>query len=212
MRAHTKQKREFQESHRERLRVLQVINDTSRQEVLKLFPPGSCIVSARVVIEVLNRFGIRARPVGASVIVVNDRFVDRLQSRGWPADRATAWRWRRDHGAISLAIGRRPGRREDAPAHVVVVATMGADSYLLDPALDQLNQLGQCRLEPLLSRLDTTFFADRDPHHVAALNDEWLAIYQPDFADRSWEATPLWEEWRIPTQEVLRRVPHVESF
>jgi hypothetical protein len=102
--------------------VLQLAADVVRPVVLTEFAADSCIATSRVLIEVLRRLNIPARPWAVNLLMFNpagwDLYQDGIPVREWPAD---AW-----------SVGFR-GDRPGEVGHVAVVA----GARLIDASLDQ---------------------------------------------------------------------------
>jgi hypothetical protein len=140
--------------------ALHHIPDVVRAAILADFNADSCTATAHVTLNALDYFGIPAKPVGVSVLIVNadaaQQVSDYLNEHG--ADRiddamnALATHMRdiapeTPNTPWTLGLGvQEPG--QDGAGHVVVTAD---DTWLLDPSLDQANRpLKNMYLEPLL--------------------------------------------------------------
>lgn len=202
----SRKKRERRASQKRRSPFLEKVCKVCREEVLRRFQPSSCIVSTRVVIEVLKEFCIPARPVVASAIVMNSKFAECLESYGRLPDHVTSWEWREKHGAISFGLARRSDPQKNWPAHMVAIADSDKGRYLLDPSLDQLNHLGHsCVLKPFVCSVGRAFLGSGEPH-CEDLEKGWSVFYVPDITDNSWINSPNWEQWGESAQEALRRL------
>jgi hypothetical protein len=145
-------------------RILWVIRDHGRAEILKEFRLDSCIGSTRVVCKVLDHFGYRAVPFGAKVHVYNP-VMTKAMARGikFPDSGSPELHRMLDLiGGWSVGLGETP---VDADPVGHLVALLPKEKLIVDASLDQANRpQKQIELPPvLIAHVDDDFIAGKSP-------------------------------------------------
>ena len=143
----------------------------------------SCIASTRVTIEVMNHFGIPAKPLPVFTAVYNAAYALRYKAMGnrWPKDEDELERWHAECGAQSIGIGYHEGPPEAGkwPGHLVAVVN---NRFLVDASVDQVEQCQHGIFLPgtLSERVTRPFLAGKEWIEVAVHPDS-----DPDYKNSS---------------------------
>ena len=178
---------------------------TVRAEVLRAgFTASSCILSTRVLMNVLDYLGIEAKPVAVTVVAFNSKGWE-LHNAGKPLEDDDAW----SVGIEGTGKRRRNATtgRMDWDGHLIALTD---DGYVLDPSLDQLSRPAKAlTLTPLASKLSAPL--RHDNHQGFARNDGTVILYRLlDLPNSSWSNSADWrqkhQEIRTVTATVIRRL------
>jgi len=138
-------------------KVLKVLLEKARQEILKEFNPDSCIVSTAVCIDVLKHFGILAEPLPVRVMVFNKIAVDCINKWGMPVKDHTIYEWSRKYGAWSVGVGFSKRLDTGYVGHLVALVE---NTEILDISLDQASRpQHKIVLSPLKFEISSDFMS-----------------------------------------------------
>lgn len=111
-----------------------------RPRVLEHFSPDSCVTTTRITLDVLDYFGVAAKPLPVSVIVLNDEAYDILRRGGTRDDVAReVWKWNATQPGGPWTIGLGFDVEDAAAGHVAV-------------ALPRLNQVADFSIDQVSRR------------------------------------------------------------
>lgn len=119
---------------------LQVVLDFVRAEVLKGWGERSCIVTSRVLLEVLDWLGTPGKPVPVAVMAFNEAG---WQAASWdrPEQRLPVEQWPPQAWSVGVnGSGRSEASTNGWDGHLVVVVSYRGRDWLLDGSLDQLSR------------------------------------------------------------------------
>lgn len=177
----------------------ELILEEVRPEVLRSFSKNSCVVTARVAIDVLAYFGIKSQPLAVEAFFWNDEFVRLVEERGiHEATELVKIPRLEDHGGpwtISLGLQDTAGDLE--AGHVVVYVPEWDVVY--DLSADQISRPHKGLDVPTMS-----FFLEgstwvRDP--------EEMGIYRvPQPEDSGFE--PALAMYRLAPRELYKKSPN----
>ncbi len=164
----------------------------------KVFPPryrpDSCIAAARVLVDVLDRLHVRARPLAVVADIFNAALLTRAQAEGGrlPSDTAEYCRWVEEDGAWWLTLG--PGGAEPEPGkwpgHLAVVVW---ESVLIDLTLPQASRPRRgIVLAPVAVQVDRPFLTGECRRVIELGGCEAHYLARPE--DRSYQAAPDWQD------------------
>jgi hypothetical protein len=179
---------------------------TARAEILRDFRADSCIVSTRIALEVLRRFGVGGYALSVRAMIANAPFLERLKGGAAPpAGHEDALRWAAEDGAwlIGLGFGEAgPGRW---PGHLVVIAER---RWLVDLSLDQASRPQRSIvLRPLVAVVGEPFLRGRKALEVPMGGS--LVRYEAVPRDRSYRNAPDWDDprrWAPAVQRIVARL------
>jgi hypothetical protein len=137
-------------------KVIELLLEIAREEIIVDFNKDSCIASAAVAIDVLSHYHILANPLPVRVIVCNKAMVDRvnLEDR-LPRDQAESKKWEDECGAYSIGIGYGAKRIGKWPGHLVALTE---DNLMIDLSIDQANRPHRdIFLHPFAAQVDEEF-------------------------------------------------------
>lgn len=101
-----------------------------RARILERFRPDCCIASTRIAIEVLRRFGIRAKPAPCQVYIATLPLFERLQKQSFTG------KFQPGEHSVGIGYGVPAGTRPGFDGHLVAVT----DDSLIDLSLDQASR------------------------------------------------------------------------
>lgn len=142
-------------------RVIKLLLEKARPEILKEFREDSCIASTAAGVDVLTYFNILAKALPVRTTVFNGAFAARIDAgQPWPkADEIK--RWTVEDGSYSVGIGygtQQPGKWA---GHLAILAE---NIYLIDLSIDQASRPRyNIELKPLCVEVDDNFISGRSP-------------------------------------------------
>lgn len=77
----------------------------ARTAVLEVYRPDTCILTTKLLLELLREHDIPALPLAAGAILLNAPMARLVQERGWPGHASVTQGWQRAFGAYSIGIG-----------------------------------------------------------------------------------------------------------
>lgn len=111
---------------------------TARPIIRQYFRADSCVASTRITIEVLSRFGIKARPFQVSPVAMNRQYAALLKAHGgWPSVEVFE-EWKEQDPTI-WSLGIDPVESNDKRYAGHLVARTGR--YIIDASADQLTRV-----------------------------------------------------------------------
>lgn len=164
--------------------VIQALHDQARPTLLQYMRPDSCIPSTRIGIDVLEYFGIHAKPLPLFVLVVNDAgiaMLDRGKTLNDVVDEAFKHTKEEAGGPWTIGLGApyesRGGQLAEAgkwAGHLVIAIPQ--HRTLVDLSIDQISRPHKniTFTEPLVVVLDESsdpWWADEDPLYSLIVKD-----------------------------------------
>jgi hypothetical protein len=188
-------------------RKLAAVMNAACKVFLPRYRPDSCILAARVLVDVFDRLHAKVRPLSVVVDVFNPAMLTRAEAEGGrlPADTQEYQRWVEESGCWWLTMGgggdSKPGRWS---GHVAVVAW---ESVLIDLTLAQASRPQRAIvLAPAAIQVGGSFLDGTDRRVVTMNGSELHYLARPE--DRSFMRSPDWcdrQRHREVVAEILRR-------
>ena len=153
-----------------------------RPLILTKYPIDSCIVSARIVQETLDYFGINAIPLPVSVLVQNPRMVQHWADGAEDSDVQRAY----DEGAWAVGLACSPFPPPLGMCSCHLVNYIATEQILIDMTLDQAAKPEKgINLTPIVvpSVRAFPFWIERNG---------CLLIYEQKEIDNGWRNSPYW--------------------
>jgi hypothetical protein len=170
--------------------ALAAFAEVARPLMLQFMPPNSCVACARIAIEVLTRFGLRAYPLPVQFVCSNDRTAY-MAGVDPPAH------------AIRLHDAELPWR-----GHVVVGVWREheEDWWLIDPSFDQASAPDHGMPIPptILVIAMTPDVEPRYAHVVAEFTNPRVNVEYMPLDDYSFTDSPAWErDYLLPVVQLI---------
>lgn len=169
-----------------------------RLAVLETHRPDSCVATTGALCDYLGGLGIPARPLAVGAMLINDIFYDRVRVLGrFPENarerdecfRAGGWTVGIGYGGTDAAGD--PG----IGAHLVAIAELGGECWLVDASLDQADRPDRgIRAGVVIRPADRDFLAGIG--RVEARLIAGRVLYEARPGERGYEAAPDWSEER----------------
>jgi hypothetical protein len=191
--------------------VIAALHAHGPDEIYRDFPGiNTCILTARVALEILKHYKVRARVVPLKIAVFNEKMVERIGREGRPPkDEEESARWATEDGSWGLGIGHSGLVMENRyDGHLAVLVHYDVDDpeiggLLMDLAIQQASRPQRgIVLEPLIATVPANFTAGE--HFMASCNG---CVVKYDYFPEStlWTEAP---DWRDPD----RRAPIIERL
>lgn len=172
--------------------VLAVLARVGREEIRKKFPLKSCIASTRIIIDVLGRYGVTAKPMAVRTVATRSEDAIAL-------------------GSLDGTIGKPPEWDGSLAGHLIAVVP--ARSLLIDASLDQVpnEQFDVHNLPcPFVAAVSGEFIAGRESAYFFLQGCG--VLYEPHVIPADVLATPEWNE-RQPRAGVVDKIcAHIDRM
>lgn len=170
--------------------ILARFASVARPIILQEFRADSCIASSAITMKVLSHFDLAARPFPCKLMVLNDAFVNRLETEGhWPTPDETI-RWCEDGQSWSVGVGFSHSSEPEV-GHLIVIV---GEKYLVDASFDQASRPTRNLALPgvLVQPVPSSF--RRSLESFPYEGDGYVAIYEPAPKNKVWRSAPDWTE------------------
>jgi len=175
------------------------------------FAESCCIAATRIVIDVLDYFGVEASPLAAQVYLYNGPMLDRLDRDGLPATQEEAQSWLKEDPALwSVGLGVGDGcSPERWPGHLVAVARFHGELWLIDGSLGQGCRPHRGIHAPavFIAPVEESFLQG-DSRAWEKSGDGWRTRveYWPQPERRDWISSPNWKRDNTPCRKEAGRI------
>jgi hypothetical protein len=167
----------------------------ARPEILAEASEDSCILSTRVTMAVLDRFGYTAKPLKVTLTLGNAKMVELVYKHGWPESEEVFKQWLDEYPelwTIGIGFGATPDEPGKWPGHLV--ATVGP--YLVDASASQgaRPQRGITPPPVIVSEMPVGFITGRQRFPIMHPKGEQFAIYDADPKNLTFKDAPDWTQ------------------
>ena len=177
--------------------ALSTIAKITREECRTVWGSRTCIITTRVLIQVLEYFGQPARPQPVIVAVINQAAIDYLdQHPGTPPDEWPPQAW--SVGVNGTGISNPATKNWDGHL-VALLDDATGEHWLIDASLDQLSRPERgIELEPAVLLLNRPW----DGRRESWTSPYGALIYEATPTPGDWRHSPDWRSQRAQVQRV----------
>lgn len=186
---------------------------------MQYFKEDSCIASTAAVIDILDYFGIKVRPLTVEVAIYNPAMVEKIKEHGFPKDIETTYKWEKENGSWVVGCGfyhseldpRFVKKEKGWPGHLIAV---GSD-FMIDISLDQANRphrnmnLGPVWLGDEHCEIKISEFIGGETGFPVTLNG-CLLMYKARLKDLSFKQSNDWKFFQRRQETVYEVVKKIE--
>lgn len=185
--------------------------------------PGiqTCVLTARVGLEVLRHFGIKARPVPVWAYVFNEHMRRMVNEMGrYPADQREMREWWKKHRAWTLGVGRTGQAADDRfDAHLVLMTHRWDDSegdggVLIDLALGQVSRpQRRIYLEPVVATVPDGFMDEEKLSPLLADSGNNNTVRYQFYPEKrgEWTHFPDWADQHRRDPIIRRSIEKIDA-
>lgn len=187
------------------LHGLYALTAIARQATLTRYETASCVMSVRVVLAVMEPYGLIARPSTVNIAAFN--------KEGWANAQAGTplARWPRDAHSVGVDSDGTTSEK-NWNGHLVAIVRSTTGRILVDPSADQLDRpQHNIHMSPVVAALPR-LWTPKDPLFLEG-DSGTTVVYTPKMLPKTWQTSPDWarrdEEFAAIRDQALRQIEKV---